>query len=43
LKFVHVCVDYASRVAFSKVMKTERKRCAVTFLQAAVAYYRSAL
>jgi transposase-like protein len=40
-EYVHVCIDDASRVAFSKIMKTERKRCAVAFLKAAVAYYKS--
>lgn len=40
-EFVHVCIDDASRVAFSKVMKTERQGCAVAFLKAAVAYYKS--
>jgi transposase InsO family protein len=38
-EFVHVCIDDASRIAFSKVMKSERKSCAVAFLKAAVAYY----
>ncbi len=38
-EFVHVCIDDASRVAFSRVMKDERKGSAVTFLRAAVAYY----
>src|SRR6516164_1150127 len=28
-EFVHVCIDDASRVAFSKVMKNERRGCAV--------------
>jgi transposase InsO family protein len=40
-EFVHVCIDDASRIAFSKVMKSERKSCAVAFLKAAVAYYAS--
>ena len=40
-EFLHVCIDDASRVAFSKIMKTERGRCAVVFLKAAVAYYKS--
>jgi transposase InsO family protein len=40
-EFVHVCIDDASRIAFSKVMKSERKSCAVAFLKAAVAYYTS--
>jgi transposase InsO family protein len=40
-EYVHVCIDDASRVAFSKIMKTERQGCAVAFLKAAVAYYKS--
>jgi transposase InsO family protein len=40
-EFVHVCIDDASRVAFSQVMPDERKDSAVPFLKAAVAYYRS--
>ena len=40
-EFLHVCIDDASRVAFSRIMKTERKGCAVAFLRAAVAYYKS--
>lgn len=40
-EFVHVCIDDASRIAFSRVMKTERKGCAITFLKAAIAYYAS--
>ena len=40
-EYVHVCIDDASRVAFSKIMKTERKDSAVAFLKAAVAYYAS--
>ncbi len=40
-EFVHVCIDDASRIAFSKVMKNERKGCAIAFLKAAVAYYES--
>jgi len=40
-EFLHVCIDDASRVAFSRIMKSERKACAVTFLKAAVAYYKS--
>jgi transposase InsO family protein len=40
-EFLHVCIDDASRVAFSKIMKTERGPCAVAFLKAAVAYYAS--
>jgi transposase InsO family protein len=40
-EFVHVCIDDASRIAFSSVMKDERKESAVAFLKAAVAYYAS--
>jgi len=40
-EFVHVAIDDASRIAFSRVMKTERKACAITFLKAAIAYYSS--
>src|SRR5277367_1464035 len=40
-EFVHVCIDDHSRVAFSKVMKSERKEAAVAFLKAAIAYYAS--
>ena len=38
-EFVHVCIDDASRIAFSRVMKDEKKASAVAFLKAAVAYY----
>jgi transposase InsO family protein len=38
-EFVQVCIDDASRVAFAKIMPTEKKRCAVAFLKAALAYY----
>lgn len=40
-EYLHVCIDDASRVAFSRILKTERKACAVAFLKAAVAYYKS--
>jgi transposase InsO family protein len=40
-EFVHVCIDDASRIAFSKIMKDEKKASAVAFLKAAVAYYAS--
>jgi transposase InsO family protein len=40
-EYVHVCIDDASRIAFSRVMKNEKKGCAVAFLKAAVAYYVS--
>ena len=40
-EFVHVCIDDASRLAFSRIMKDEKKASAVAFLKAAVAYYAS--
>jgi transposase InsO family protein len=40
-EFVHVCIDDASRIAFSRVMKDERKASAIAFLKAAIAYYAS--
>jgi transposase InsO family protein len=40
-EFVHVCIDDASRIAFSQLKKDERKASAVAFLKAAVAYYES--
>ena len=40
-EFVHVCIDDASRVAFSQIMPDERKESAVAFLDAALAYYKS--
>ena len=40
-EFVHVCIDDASRIAFSRVLKDERKASAIAFLEAAVAYYAS--
>jgi transposase InsO family protein len=40
-EFLHVCIDDASRVAFSRIMKSERGHCAVAFLKAAIAYYKS--
>jgi transposase InsO family protein len=38
---VHVCVDDASRIAFTDVMPDEKAVSAVAFLKAAVAYYAS--
>jgi len=38
-EFVHVCIDDASRLAFSQILPNEKKQCAVAFLEAAVAYY----
>jgi transposase InsO family protein len=40
-EFVHVCIDDASRLAFSQILPDERKQSAVAFLKAAVAYYAS--
>jgi transposase InsO family protein len=40
-EFVHVCIDDASRIAFSQIKPDERKRSAVAFLRAAIAYYAS--
>ena len=40
-EFVHVCIDDASRLAFSQILPDERKERAVAFLKAAVAYYAS--
>jgi len=40
-EFVHVCIDDASRLAFSQVLPDEKKESAVAFLKAAVAYYAS--
>jgi len=38
-EFVHVCVDDHSRLGFAEVMPDERKESAVTFLNAAIAWY----
>ena len=38
-EFVHVCIDDASRIAFSQILPDEKKESAVAFLNAAVAYY----
>ncbi len=40
-EYVHVCIDDASRVAFSRIMSSERKESAVAFLDDAVDYYKS--
>jgi transposase InsO family protein len=40
-EFVHLCIDDASRLAFSQVLPDERKESAVAFLKAAIAYYAS--
>lgn len=40
-EFVHVCIDDASRIAFSQILADEKKESAVAFLLAAIAYYQS--
>ncbi len=40
-EFVHVCIDDASRIAFSQILPDERKESATAFLKAALAYYKS--
>jgi transposase InsO family protein len=40
-EFVHVCIDDASRVAFTQILPDERKESATAFLEAALAYYKS--
>lgn len=40
-EFVHVCIDDASRIAFSQILPDEKKESAVAFLKAAIAYYQS--
>ena len=38
-EFVHVAIDDHSRLAFARIMPSEKKRSATTFLKAALAYY----
>ena len=40
-EFVHVAIDDASRIAFSRILHDEKKESAIAFLKAAVAYYAS--
>jgi len=40
-EYVHVAIDDHSRVAFAKVMSSERKRSAIAFLKETLAYYDS--
>ena len=40
-EYLHVCIDDASRIAFVEIRPDERKKSAVAFLKAAVAYYAS--
>src|SRR6186713_3231814 len=38
-EIVHVCIDDASRIAFSQILPNEKQESAVAFLKATVAYY----
>ena len=38
-EYVHVCIDDHSRLAFAKIMPDEKKRSAIAFLKAGLAYY----
>lgn len=40
-EFVHVCIDDASRIAFSRILPDEKKESAVAFLHAAILYYKT--
>jgi transposase InsO family protein len=40
-EYVHVCIDDHSRIGFADIMPDQKKRSAVAFLKAAVAYYAS--
>ena len=40
-EYVHVCIDDASRIAFSQILPDEKKESAIAFLKAAIAYYAS--
>lgn len=40
-EYVHVCVDDASRIAFSQIKIDEKQQSAIAFLKAPVAYYKS--
>ena len=40
-EFVHVAIDDASRLAFSKIRRDQKKESAIAFLEDAVTYYRS--
>ena len=40
-EFVHVCIDDASRIAFTSILPDEKAVSAIPFLEAAVAYYES--
>jgi hypothetical protein len=38
-EFVHVCIDDASRLAFSQILPDEKKESSIAFLEASIAYY----
>jgi transposase InsO family protein len=38
-EFVHVCIDDASRLAFSQIRPDEKKESSIAFLEAAISYY----
>jgi len=40
-EYVHVCIDDASRLAFSQILPNEKADSAIAFLRAALAYYAS--
>lgn len=40
-EYVHVCIDDASRIAFTDIFPNEKAQSAIAFLKAAVAYYES--
>jgi transposase InsO family protein len=40
-EYVHVCIDDASRIAFTDIFPDEKAISAIVFLKAAVAYYES--
>ena len=40
-EFVHVAIDDATRIAFTRIMPDEKQESAVAFLGAALAYYQS--
>lgn len=40
-EYVHICIDDASRIAFTDIFPDETAVSAIAFLKAAVAYYRS--
>jgi transposase InsO family protein len=40
-EYVHVCIDDASRIAFTDIFPDEKAVSAITFLKASVAYYES--